>query len=275
MLSVLMSIYKDELPLYFRDCLSSLSSQTVKADEVVIVEDGPIPTELHDIIEEYRVQLNIISVQLRGNKGLAKALNEGLQHCKHDLVARMDTDDIALPDRFEKQIFVFNQNSQLDILGGFAEELGSKGKKGVLRIMPINHEDIVSNLYLSPFIHPTVMYRKESILSVGGYNESLTRRQDYELWFRCASANFTFRNLSESILLYRFTPETHKRQSREMLFKQGIIGMKGVRLLQQPLWKGMVSFVPFLRSLFPQFMQHYIYKVLKKIDPRQNVERSR
>jgi glycosyltransferase involved in cell wall biosynthesis len=267
-----MSVFGEERPDYLGACLKSLMCQTSKADEVILVEDGPVGGDLNIEIEKYRDVLNIVSVRLPTNVGLARALNVGLQHCSYDLVARMDTDDIALQDRFEKQVQIFKENPSLDILGGFAEEFFCEEKKVILRKMPVLHEDICANLFACPFIHPTVMFKKGSIASIGGYSEGLTRRQDYELWFRCAKAGFQFYNLPQSVLLYRFSPNTHRKQSKNILFKQGVIGFKGVRSLQQPLWKGFACFFPFVRSFFPVFIQQYIYTVSKKIDPRQKAD---
>ena len=106
--SVLLSVYKKEQPAYLRECLDSLFTQTLMPDEIVLVKDGPLTDELDRTIDEY-VQLHpeLKVVALPQNRGLGCALNEGLKHCSFSLVARMDTDDIAKPERFEKQIRVF------------------------------------------------------------------------------------------------------------------------------------------------------------------------
>ena len=133
-----------------------------------MVEDGRVTKELRLVINSYRESLNIVSVKLLTNSGLAVALNEGLKHCKYELVARMDSDDVALPERFEKQVSEFLKDEHLDILGGFAQEFNSLvSVTGNIRIMPTTHEAIYANLFSCPLIHPTVMYKKKSILNVG------------------------------------------------------------------------------------------------------------
>ena len=117
--SVLLSLYHKESPLFLRQSLTSIFTQTLLPIEVVLVEDGPLTDELYVIIEESTIrhpELKVVS--LPSNQGLGKALNEGLKHCSYDLVARMDTDDIAKPDRFEKQMAVFLEHPEIDVVGG-------------------------------------------------------------------------------------------------------------------------------------------------------------
>ena len=105
MFSVLLSLYYKENPIFLRQSLDSVFSQTLPPDEVVLVEDGPLTEALYAVVEEYKRKYSTLKVvPLSENVGLGRALNEGLKHCSFDLVARMDTDDIAMPDRFEKQI---------------------------------------------------------------------------------------------------------------------------------------------------------------------------
>ena len=105
MYSVLLSIYYKEKPQYLKEALNSVFKQTVQSQEIVLVKDGPLTDELDEIINNYVSQYpNLKVISLPQNQGLGKALNEGLKHCRYDIVARMDTDDISKPDRFEKQI---------------------------------------------------------------------------------------------------------------------------------------------------------------------------
>lgn len=270
MLSVLMTVYANENAGYLTDSLRSLADQNLKADEVILVEDGPIGADLLEIIESFRSELNIQSVKLPQNMGLAYALNEGLKQCSHELVARMDSDDIALSGRFEKQISIFCEDPALDVLGSFVTEFDSLGHLGNLRTMPEHHDQIVDNLWANPLIHSTVMFRREKINLAGNYNATLRRRQDYDLWFRCAACGLRFANIAEPLLLYRFDRNTHKKQPIRLAWQQALIGYRGANLLGMERWKQFACFVPFFRSLLPPWMQHYVYKILKKFDPRHN-----
>ena len=268
-LSVLMSVYANESAGYLTQALRSLADQTLKADEVILVEDGPIETDLLKVIESFRPVLNIKSVKFPHNMGLAYALNEGLKKCSYELVARMDSDDVALPNRFEKQTAVFREEPALDVVGSFATEFDSLGHLGDLRTMPKSHNQIVANLWANPFIHSTVMFRRDKVEMVGNYNGALRRRQDYELWFRCAAFGLRFANISEPLLLYRFDCNTHKKQPIRLAWQQSLIGYEGASSLNMPLWKRFACFVPFFRSLLPPWLQHYVYQFLKIFDPRQ------
>ena len=122
--SVLMSIYIKEKPEYARACFESLERQTVKANEWVIVEDGPLTLELYSLLDEYEKKYPEIikRVPLKENQGLGLALREGVLHCSNELVARMDTDDICREDRFELQLKEFEKNPELDICGSHIVE---------------------------------------------------------------------------------------------------------------------------------------------------------
>lgn len=269
--SVLMSIYHKEKPEYFNRAMQSIwNEQTVKPSEIVLVQDGKLTEELYRLVDEWKNKLgNILKIiPLEQNIGLGNALNIGLKECRCDLVARMDTDDICMPDRFEKQISFF-ENNDVDIVGSYCIEIDENDNQGNIRKMPVTHENIYNNLFTCPLIHPTVMFKKFIIEKVGGYDKTLIRRQDYDLWFKCAKEGAIFANIDEPLILYRFTNDTHKKQNLNLMLSQAEIGFKGVRLLRQPYWKAFACYVPVIRSLLPNKIQHLVYKVLKKFDPRQ------
>ena len=110
MFSVLLSVYHKEKAEFLDEALNSIVCQTLKPDEIIIVEDGPLTNELNNVLDKFETENKCVKrVPLKVNSGLGKALNEGLKHCSNDLVARMDTDDIAFPDRFEKQVEFMSQ----------------------------------------------------------------------------------------------------------------------------------------------------------------------
>lgn len=118
--SVLMSIYFKEKPEYFRESLESILNQTYFPDEVVLVKDGLLTSELEDIIQEYKEKLNIKIVPLKKNVGLGLALREGILHCSNEIIIRMDTDDIAIKNRIEEQVKIFNKDKEIGIIGSNA-----------------------------------------------------------------------------------------------------------------------------------------------------------
>jgi amylovoran biosynthesis glycosyltransferase AmsE len=216
--SVLLSIYYKDKPQYLDECLKSLCDQTLKADEVVLVEDGPISSNLKLIIEQYRGSLNIVSVCLSNNVGLAKALNEGLKNCTCDLVARMDTDDIALPERFEKQYTFMQENDHIAVCGAQIFEM-DETMNNVFneRRVPLEHRELVNFMkFRTPFSHPVVMFRKKAILAVGGYPYIFP--EDYILWVKLFLAGYQFHNLPDVLLKMRTGDSMLARRGKVFLF---------------------------------------------------------
>lgn len=213
--SVLMSVYKKEKPEYLIKSIDSMINQTVKPEEIVLVEDGVLTNDLYEVINKYRQNypnlFKIISIEK--NVGLGVALNKGLKACSNELVARMDTDDISLPTRCEKQLKTFQKHPELSILGSNIDEFSKDPTKIVSsRIVPSSHEDIIKfSKRRSPFNHPTVMYKKSHVLKSGGY-KNYRRNQDYELFVRMLSQGYFAMNINESLLLFRANEDNIKRR---------------------------------------------------------------
>lgn len=204
--SVLMSLYKNEKVEYLDKSIMSMLSQTVVPDEIVIVKDGPLTKELEDTLNNYLNSYpNLFKIiPSKENLGLGLALNLGLRNCKNELVARMDTDDISLPTRCEKQLKKFNENKDLGIVGTMIDEF-SKDESNIVssRKVPITYDEIYKfSKRRSPFNHPTVMYKKSLILEVGGYKD-FKKCQDFNLFGRMLQNGIKAENIPESLLLFR------------------------------------------------------------------------
>lgn len=183
--SVLMSVYAKEKPEFLDVCLDSLYNQTAKADEWVIVHDGLISYELQSVIDKYKQfeGVNIKEVILPENRGLGLALAAGVPECSNELIARMDTDDIAVPNRFELQLEEFENDSALDICGGHIIEFEDDPEEPVAeRRVPLTHDEIVEfQKKRSAFNHMTVMYKKSKVLEAGNYKHCPLMEDDM-LW---------------------------------------------------------------------------------------------
>ena len=171
--SVLMSIYYKENPQFFRTALDSVINQTLQPDEIVIVEDGELTDELYKVIETYKNKYPQVFkiVQLETNQGLGKALQIGVGNCSYDLIARMDSDDIALPERFEKQINFMREHPDIDVLGSSISEFeGNPENITSYRKLPTEHKDIYKfGQFRCPVNHMTIMYKKKAVLEAGNY----------------------------------------------------------------------------------------------------------
>ncbi|WP_035052189.1 glycosyltransferase [Carnobacterium pleistocenium] len=204
--SVLLSVYRKEKKDYLLSSIKSILNQSVVPNEIVIVEDGPLGEELDSLINTFVKQYPklIKLVKLGKNIGLGLALNEGLKACSFELVARMDTDDIAKKQRFEKQLQEFENNPQLSIVGTNTDEFISDPANVISRrVVPEKNKDILKfSRRRSPFNHPTVMYKKTDVLFCGGYKD-FRRNQDYDLFVRMLNKGYKGYNIQESLLLFR------------------------------------------------------------------------
>jgi glycosyltransferase involved in cell wall biosynthesis len=268
--SVLLSIYRKENPTYFRLALDSVWNQTLQPAEIVLVKDGPLTAELESILADFARLAPVKFVVNEQNMGLATSLNRGLQACSFDIVARMDTDDICFPDRFEKQIHFLNNNPNVDIAGSFALKMDENGNEvGIIKV-PIIHDNIYKLIWTCPFVHPTIMYRKSKILFAGNYNPTAgVRQDDYELWFRCAENHLRFANLSEPLLYYRFFSDSVKRNNIKVGISQFKVGWKGCKSLKFPLKAYVGIFVPLFRSFLPYPLNVWFNNLMIKLNPRE------
>lgn len=203
--SVLMSLYQKESPVYLALCLQSLSKQTLLPDEVLIVFDGPIGAPLEDTVRQWSVHLPINILRLDSNVGLGPALNEGLKACRHEIIFRMDTDDICHPLRFERQVDFIRSNPNVDLLSAWVGEFDKEiDDVHAIRKIPIHHNQIVSFAKRrNPFNHMAVVYKKSAVLSAGAYQDDYLY-EDYALWVRMIKNGAVTANLPE-ILVYART----------------------------------------------------------------------
>jgi len=202
-ISVVMAVYKNDNDLFFKEAVNSLLLQTYLPSEIIIVVDGDVNANIDDVLNQL-VSNNLVKIiRLTENKGLANALNEGIKSAKHDLIARMDADDICFPDRFEKQIeYIIKEN--LDIVGGQIIEFGIDIEDVISeRKVPLNHVDIIDFMKLrSPLSHPSIIFRKELFNSIDGYDVNLFP-EDYDFFVRAYLKGFKFGNVKENILWFR------------------------------------------------------------------------
>lgn len=213
--SVLLSVYHKENPLWFAEALESIwTKQTLKPDQIVLVEDGPIREELEQVVKAFSERCPVLTVvPLAKNVGLGKALNEGMKHCQHDIVARMDTDDISHADRFEKQIAFMVEHDDVDVLSSWIQEFSLvNGERTNMRIkkLPCTHEELYTyGKARCPINHPVCVYRKSKVQQVGGYG---VFPEDYYLWSKMMMAGCTFHNMQECLLDFRVSGDVFKRR---------------------------------------------------------------
>jgi glycosyltransferase involved in cell wall biosynthesis len=212
--SVLLPVWAgDDADFLERAFASVTHEQHRMPDEVVMVQDGPVPeplaARLKEVVAGSSVAVNL--VQLPVNRGLGWALEAGLNAVEHDIVARMDADDISLPERFARQIPLLEHG--LDIVGSALDEFGTDehDRRGV-RCPPATHDAILRFArFHSPFNHPTVVLRRSAVAAAGGY-EHIPSLEDYWLWVRMLASGARSANVQDPLLLYRVGSGAYERR---------------------------------------------------------------
>lgn len=217
--SVLMSVYKNDNPVHFRLALKSVSTlQTIKPKQIVLVLDGPVNQEICKIIEEIdnaEKDIEFTVLKKVKNQGLASALNDGIELCKYDYIARMDADDIAMSNRFELQTKIFENKKTIDILGGYIVEFENNPTiTGAIRTVGITHQQIIKMAkHRTPFNHMTVMYKKTKVKEAGGYDVSFGKLEDYKLWVDMIANGCICENIPKVLIKMRVGNGLIKRRS--------------------------------------------------------------
>lgn len=223
MFSVLMSVYAKELPECLDRALFSIwDEQKLKPSEIVLVKDGLLTEQLNSIVEKWSERLGsrLQVVELDSNVGLAVALNRGLELCSYELVARMDSDDISLPERFELQVKYMDENRKIAASSSYVEEWDPiSGKITGVRLLPNDNSQLKKFARSrSPLSHPAVIFRKSAVEAVGGYPE-LRNAQDYALWSLLLVHGYQLSNISEILLRMRVGEGLITRRGKDY-FKQ-------------------------------------------------------
>jgi len=270
--SVLISIYSKANSDHFKLALDSLFLQTLMPSDFVIVCDGPITPELEQQISDFKLKyavndkINVEIVRLSKNMGLGHALNIGLEYCRHNIVARFDSDDICFVNRFEKQYLYFIKN-EVDVLGTFMEEFNIEPKdKCQYHIQPINHSDILKkSKYLNPICHPTVMFNKMKVIKYGSYKD-MPLFEDFFLWIRLLKNGLIFQNLNEPLVYFRVGDNMISRRSglkyfiHEFNFYRASFTIGHINIFQFII----ILFGKFLIRILPSRMLAVIYKIISR-----------
>lgn len=263
--SVLMSLYIKEKAEYFDECMQSMLNQTVLPAEIVIVFDGPISDELRKTVERYRTENPgwIKTVENEKNKGLGLALADGVPACTYELIARMDTDDIARADRFEKQLEMFMNDSELDVCGSHIIEFeGQIDNILSKRDVPIKYKEIAEyQKQRSAFNHMTVMYKKSTVLRAGNY-EHCPLMEDDMMWIRMLIAGAKCANVDDYLVYARTGNAMIERRGGWAYYKKYKSGRKKI------LDTGYISkwdyfytiIIQFVVALMPGKIRGFIFK---------------
>ena len=267
--SVLMSVYVKEKPEYLEAALESVVTQTYPVSEIMLIEDGPLTEQLYEVLGAYQEKYPDIirRFAFEENRQLGRALAKGVELCTNELVARMDTDDIAMPDRIEKQVAYMESHSEVHVLGGAIREFNDEGTTDRVKLMPKSQGEILSYVKTrNPLNHMTVMFRRSAILEIGNY-QHFPYLEDYSLWSRMLSKGYQIRNIDEILVKARTSMALVGRRSGWAYFKD----FARLRKFQHEL--GLTGFIEYMIAMAgtfvmimqPGFIKELAYKkVLRK-----------
>ena len=265
--TVLMSVYNG-IP-YIEDAIDSILHQTFTDFRFLIFDDASTDGTGELLAEYVKKDSRIQVITNDRNCGLGANLAKGVAMAETPWIARMDADDIAVPNRLEMQFRYLTEHPEIDILGGYVTDINENGEIVSERRFPISNQEIHKLVWTCPIFHPTVMLRREAILKVGSYSPKLRKRQDYELWFRCVAANLKFANLTMPLIYYRFSDNTFKRNNWRVQLTHLSIGWRGCWLVRASPFAYLGVTKPLVISLLPTNLRYVVYRWLKKFDPRE------
>ena len=214
-ISALLTLYDGVAAPRFADCLESLRTQTRRADQVVLVIDGPIRKALQDLVDSYAEELQFCTVALKKNQGKGAASAKGMELCEFDLIARIDADDVSTPDRLLKQEKFLRDQTDIDVVGATIRFVDGDGKDSIKREMRLPtcpyELDTFARLRM-PINNPTAMLRASAIKKAGGYVPDHFN-EDYELVGRMMMTGARFANVPDTLLYFTVDQGTIARRS--------------------------------------------------------------
>lgn len=219
--SLLLAVYGGDRPDFVREAFhSAVEEQTLRPDQVVVVRDGPLPQTLDRCLDKLGANspVPVTFVNLERNGGLGPALEAGLAVSEHDIVARMDADDVSAPHRFAVQVPLVEEGAE--VVGSALLEFGSD-ISDILgrRTPPCDHDGIVRySRFHDPFNHPTVVYRRSAVAAAGGYRD-LPLMEDYWLFARMITGGVRALNVPEPLVYYRVGAGAYARRGGKKLLR--------------------------------------------------------
>lgn len=267
--SVCMAVYRKDKIKDFRLAVESIyNGQTVKPSEIVIVVDGLVPDDISRYLTELETTPSSVFkiIRLPENKGLGNALRVGVECASYSIIARMDSDDISLGNRFEKQIAYIEANPKCDIIGGQITEFINNDRNIIgQRLVPGTHKEISDRLkYRCPFNHMTVMFKKGAVVNAGNY-QSWHFNEDYYLWIRMALAGCHFANLPDTLVNVRVGKDMYARRGGWKYFKseKGLQDyMYNKNLISLPIYIFNVSVRFVVQVAMPNKLRGFIFQKL-------------
>ena len=261
---MVMSVYGKDNPAWFRLAAESILNQTLPPDEVVLVVDGPVPAELDKVIADFEKLELFRVVRLEENRGHGEARRIGLRHCRNELVAVMDADDLSTENRFALQMETFQKNPKLSVVGGYIDEfVDDTAHKVGRRVVPQSHGEICAYMKKRcPMNHVTVMFRASAVERAGGYLDWF-QDEDYYLWIRMMQHGAVFANLPEVLVNVRVGRDMYQRRGGWKYFRSEARLQKYMwkhKVIGFPTWAVNVAQRLILQVLMPNWLRGWVFR---------------
>lgn len=256
---------KDPNRKVIQRAVQSILQQTHTNLEVLIVDDGSLDSKrkIFDDLADEDERVKIIHNQT--NQGLAYSLNKGIKAATAEYIARMDDDDISLPTRLEKQLHYLKSHRNVGFVGSTAIKFGVTNNDGIYYVPEFpSKKDFLWN---SPFIHPTIMYRRSALISVKGYRVSkeTRRKEDYDIFMRLYAKNVVGANLNEPLLKYFVNIEAmRKKRKFEFCIDEYKVRKHNFKTLRLPYYRVFYIVKPLLVGLIPKGILYEVHRMTDK-----------
>ena len=273
-ISVLLPIYYKESSVVIKKCLNSMLEQTIKPDEIVCALDDPSTNEIEQVVDNFRDSsgIKIVKCYCKRGSGLGAVLNAGVQHCNCDYIARMDADDIAVPERLEKERDFLDENTAIDVVGSNIAEFETSPEEIIAyRNVPANDNECKNMLKRrDPINHMAAMYRRASVLKAGNYSKDMMSCEDTYLWTAFYAAGLKFANIQENLIYVHAGREMYERRGGKKAYryvKKAIQYKKSVGLISNSelLFQKAINYCVLV--LMTNRMRAFVYeRALRKMD---------
>ncbi len=270
-IAVILPVYKNDKASYVKLACDSILSQTYKNIHLYIGVDGPVGKDLEECLRRYEKDERISVEWFKENRGLAIVLNDLLDICfneGYEYVARMDADDISMPERFEEQIAYLRQHPEIDVVGGAIEEIDENSKsRGKIIVYPETPEECYRFFAKrNPHAHPAVMFRKSFFDKAGcKYRPEYRQNQDTMLWFDGMRNGTKHANLPDVVLRFRFTDSLFKKRRNGWTFAKKQLHDRNVinRVLGYGFGATVFGYMMFCMLVSPAWVKKVAYKLFR------------
>lgn len=259
LISVIMGIYNCEDTL--REAIDCILNQTVKEWELILCDDGSTD-RTYDIVKEYKNNYpeKIVVLRNETNRGLNYTLNRCLNKSQGKYIARMDGDDRCVPERFEKELEVFEKEPDIAIVSSDMEFFDENGCWG--RVSHPEYPERNDFVYGTPFCHAPCIVKREAYYKVRGYSVAnwLLRVEDYHLWIKMYEAGYKGKNIHLPLYQMRDDRNAYARRKFKYRINEALVKLYAVKSLRLPIWKSVYAIKPILVGLMPAKLYDYLHK---------------